>query len=365
MQFVNYKTLLYSDTPVPDIFISEYLPALKGDYVKIYIYCLFLTGKNRGPDLQELSRVLDLPPDAVKNALHYMANLNLLTWSEEGVVIKDLKEIEINRNYTPKSTSSPEDAADRGRLNTRRRQVTEAINNTFFSGVMSPSWYIDIDVWFERYGFDEDVMMLLFGHCRDNGSLTKPYIAKVAENMHTKGVRNSFDFDRYIRSYQTMKTVSGQISKKLMIGPLNVYQEEYVDKWVNKYGFTFDIIEQALRMTTRKPSAGFNYFDTPLTEWYKLELDTLEKVLAYQARRKITSKKTTARRTAGAGNEAGGAAIRGAGPVNRNQGGFVEREYMNNELDQYISSKFGGDGEAGPIDDGAHTDSDGNEMGSG
>ena len=134
MQYIDFKTLLYSDTPVPDIFISEYLPALKGDYVKIYLYCLFLVGKNLGPSVQELAHILDIPQDTVKKGLHFMDNLNILSWTEEGIVIKDLKEIEINRFYRPKTTSSPEEADERGKLNTRRRQLIEAINDKFFSG---------------------------------------------------------------------------------------------------------------------------------------------------------------------------------------------------------------------------------------
>ena len=30
----------------------------------------------------------------------------------------------------------------------------EAINNMFFQGIMSPSWYSDIDLWFKKYEFD-------------------------------------------------------------------------------------------------------------------------------------------------------------------------------------------------------------------
>jgi len=298
MRIIDYKTLLYSDTLVPDIFINEYLPALKSEYVKIYLYCLFLAGKNREPSVQDLARILDIPLDTVKKGLHFMDNLNIISWTQDGIIIKDLKETEINRFYRPKTTSTPEEASANGRLNIRRRQVIDAINNEFFSGVMSPSWYGDIDLWFEQYGFEEDVMLLLFQHCRDNNALTKPYIAKVAESMHAKSVRNSYDFDRYIREYEEMKSVGRQIQKQLKLRRrLDVYQEAFVDKWTNTYGFSFDIIEVALRRTVDRPDAAFNYFDRILTDWHKQGLDTLEKVQADQKRYKAENAKAPSQKT--------------------------------------------------------------------
>ena len=37
------KSLLFSETILPDIFFSEYLSNLPGDYLKIYLYMVFLS----------------------------------------------------------------------------------------------------------------------------------------------------------------------------------------------------------------------------------------------------------------------------------------------------------------------------------
>jgi len=333
MQFIDFKTLLYSDTLIPDIFINEYLPALKSEYVKIYIYCVFLVGKNRTPSVDDLAKILDLPSETVKKGLLYMSNLKILSWSEEGVVINDLKELEINRFYRPKTTSTPEEVAARNSLNVRRNQVITAINDTFFSGIMSPTWYGDIDLWFEQYGFEEDVMLLLFRHCRDNGSLKKNYIAKVAESMYLKGVKNSHDFDQYVLEFQAMKTVGEQIRKKLGIRKLNAYHEEYVDKWVNRFGFSFDIIEIVLKRTADKPDAAFSYFDTILTDWHARNLNTPAKIMAYIKRYNLQY--TAPGQKAGTAG-AGGSYVRAY--FQRRSG---QREYSEEELDKFVSNEFG------------------------
>ena len=353
MRYTDYKTLLYSDTPVPDIFISEYMPALKGEYVKIYLYCLFLAGKDRGPSVQDLAKILDIPQDAVKKALQFMDNLNILTWADDCVMLKDLKEIEIKRFYRPKSSATPEEAAERGRLHTRRRQAIEAINDTFYGGLMSPAWFGDIHQWFDAYGFDEDVMVMLFRHCRDSGALTKPYIVKVAEHMSAKGVKNSYDFDRYLLEYERMRTVGKMVEKRLkMKGRFNEFHEEFVDKWTNKYGFSFDVIDVALRGTVDNPGAAFNYFDKILTDWHSRGIDTAEKARAERERRRASY--------ASAGSGGGRAFADGGGKSGRarRQSGFTQRQYDDGSLDQFVTSDFGGEGSTGPAAEGAAVNAD-------
>ena len=39
----NEKQILFNTTSVPDIFFSEYLNSMPGDYLKIYLYFIFLS----------------------------------------------------------------------------------------------------------------------------------------------------------------------------------------------------------------------------------------------------------------------------------------------------------------------------------
>ena len=39
----NEKSLLFSETTIPDIFFSEYLSEIPGNYLKIYLYLMFLS----------------------------------------------------------------------------------------------------------------------------------------------------------------------------------------------------------------------------------------------------------------------------------------------------------------------------------
>ena len=125
--------------------------------------------------------------------------------------IVDLKEKEINKIYRRKTTSTPEEAILSSERSTKRRETIKAINDNFFQGVMSPSWYTTIDAWFDKYKFEEDVMYALFQHCYDYKGLSPSYIEKVADNWHSKNIVNSFDLDSYFIQYQKIKDIKQKI----------------------------------------------------------------------------------------------------------------------------------------------------------
>lgn len=297
MFFESYKSILYSDTQIPDIFITEYMPLLDCNSVKVYLFCLFLSKYGKNASTEEFAKSLGLDTIKVKECITQLENIGVLSWKENGIVLHDLKEKEIKKMYRLKTTSTPEEAASNCEKNKKRNEIIYTINNTFFQGVMSPSWYTDIDAWFDRYKFDEDVMLSLFQYCFDQKGLVKAYIEKVAENWKSRNIRNSFDLDNYSIEYKKFKDVRGKIVRKLKLNRnLTEYEEEFVTKWVMEFGYNFEIIELALKKTTSKTNPNFNYLNSIISDWHDNNLKTKEAILEYEAARKIknSAKKTNA-----------------------------------------------------------------------
>ena len=189
--------------------------------------------------------------------------------------------------YRLKTTSTPEESVLNFDKNKKRNQIIYTINNTFFQGIMSPSWYTDIDAWFDRYKFDEDVMLSLFQYCFDQKGLIKPYIEKVAESWKSRNIRNSFDLDNYSIEYNKFKEVRRKIVSKLKLRRnLTEYEEEYVSKWVMDYGYDFEIIDIALKKTTSKTNPNFNYLNSIITDWHKNGLKTKESIVEYDNKKR-------------------------------------------------------------------------------
>jgi len=287
MFFESYKSILYSDTLIPDIFISEYLPSMSGECVKVYAYCLFLSKYNKKLTPDELSKALGMELSKIKESLVYLSSIGVVSWKEDTLRIADLKEKEISKIYRLKNTSTPEEAVLSSERNKRRNSIITAINNKFFQGIMAPSWYTDIDAWFDRYKFDEDVMYALFQHCYNHKGLSKQYIIKVADNWYSKNIKNAFDLDEYSIEYQKFKDIKLKIVKKLKRKDLlTEYEDGYIEKWVMDYRYDFEIIELALKRTTAISRPSFEYINKIITVWYEKGLRTKEEILAYEAEHK-------------------------------------------------------------------------------
>lgn len=291
MKFEQNLSMLFSDLNIPEVFITEHLCAANGDYVKIYIYCMFLCKYNSEISALDLSKKLSLPLKTVELSLQY--------WQEQGIMIKknkvyelcDLKKIEIDKLYKPKLTSSLEDAIEGNTKNILRTQAINEINASFFQGVMSPTWYTDIDNLFSKYQFDEDVMIALFRYCFDRQALHKKYLYAVAEGWATNRVRTMNDLERYYLEVEKTSKIKKNISKKLGITRnLSQYEEAYIEKWTSDYNYSMDIIEIALKKTTSKTNFSFDYIDKMISDWHDKNLLTPDDVSSYLKEQKQKNK---------------------------------------------------------------------------
>ncbi len=183
MKFEQNLSQLFEDIHLPEIFISEYFCNANSDYIKVYIYCLFLCKYGSEISPLDLSKKLSLPIKTVESAFNYWEEQKLMIKKNTTYELADVKKIEMNKLYSPKLTSSPEEAVNATTKNVLRTQAVNEINSTFFQGIMSPTWYTDIDTMFRKYAFDEDVMVALFRYCFDRQALHKNYLHTVAERM--------------------------------------------------------------------------------------------------------------------------------------------------------------------------------------
>ena len=141
------KSLLFSETMLPDIFFSEYLSDLPGDYLKIYLYMVFLSKYHKEIKLNDLSKKLNIPLKIINDGIKHLEQYNLILKKTTGYIVIDLQEATLRNLYTPNLTMSKEKVEQTSK-NKSRAKAIEHINNMYFQGIMGPSWYNDIDLWF-------------------------------------------------------------------------------------------------------------------------------------------------------------------------------------------------------------------------
>ncbi len=274
----NDSPLLFSYTELPDIFFTEYISQTPGDFIKVYLYLLFLSKYGKDIKVNDLSKKLELPLKVIQDAIKFLEEENLLTKKNTGFIINNIQEIELHKLYNPKVTSSPEQLQKTAE-NQYRAKAIENINNEFFQGIMSPSWYSDIDLWFRKYNFDEEVMIALFRYCFNRSALHRNYIQAVAEAWAKNNIRTFNDLDIYYEKQEKLKKISKTISKKLGITrQLSQYEEAYIEKWTIEYNYSMDIIEIALKKTTSKANPNFDYLDKLLTDWHDRKFSTIDQI---------------------------------------------------------------------------------------
>lgn len=274
----NEEASLFSTTQIPDIFFSEYLSQSSGDSIKVYLYILFLSKYGKDIKLNDLSKKLALPLTTIQDVLKYWEDLEVITKKGTGFIINNLQEKELHKLYNPKISFSPEDI-ERNEKNKTRINSIEAINRTFFQGLMSPAWYADISMWFDKYGFDEHVMIALFSYCLKRSALHKNYVQVVADAWSKHNVKSYSDLEAYFQNQEILQRIEKAVQKKLGIArPLTEYEKAYIEKWAVDFGYSLDVIEIALKRTTSKASFSFDYLDKMITDWHDRNLLTADDV---------------------------------------------------------------------------------------
>lgn len=336
MQIDESRKLLLSDTLIPDIFITEYLPALDGLAVKLYVYLLLTARNNRQTSEPELARRMGVDPEQIKTATVALASAGLVTIKEKGLEIVDIKALEIEKTYRQRTTSTPLEALDNQSRSSIREKLMADIAKTFFQGLMSPSWYAEIDNWFELYHFEPEVIYALFQECARRNKLdSKAYIAKVAENWAARGIITFKDLNEYFLAYNKVSKACQKIGRKLRKN-MTEYDEEIVTRWIEKLGYDFEIIELALRKTVKLTNPNLEFIDRILQEWFSHQLHDSEQVKVYEAEKAARLAVERSRRGASeVPAEAGAADNRRSGRKPANIGNFSQRQYSDEFLSDF------------------------------
>ena len=285
------NSLLFSSTDIPDIFFSEYLPLASGDTVKVYLYIIFLSKYQKDIKLNDLSKKLALPIKDINDSFSYLEENGLIIKKENGYILANLQEQTLHKLYKPNLTMSPEKVADIAK-NKARAKIIEHINNTYFSGIMGPSWYNNIDLWLTKYHFDDQVLISLFDYCFRRSALNIKYVQTVAEAWGSNKIQTWEDLDSYYQKQDAIVKIKKTIAKKLGKSTLTQYEEAYIEKWLLDYGYNLNIIEIALKRSVYKSNPTFEYFNNIITNWHERGLKTPEEVYAFIEQREKQRKDT-------------------------------------------------------------------------
>ncbi|MBR6688622.1 MAG: DnaD domain protein [Clostridia bacterium] len=278
MKFVEKLNREVMDVELPGIFVNNCMTSLDELSLKLYIYIKFIAKNNMEFARADIAKKLGVKVAELEKAFDTLEAEELVIKTIDGYDILDVKEQELNKIYIPKL--EPKVSKVKSDVEKKRIAAANAINESFFQGIMALCWFVDINTLFEKYGFEEDVMIALFHECAERKALNKNYVFKVAESWYKGGVKTFVDLEDYLNEQDKLQQIKAKIKSKLRLNrAFTEYEEVYISEWINKYGYTFDEIDYAIKKTVAKGNASIGYINGILTNWYESGYKTLASII--------------------------------------------------------------------------------------
>ena len=268
-------------TLIENIFIDQYMPKANGEFVKLYLFLLRCADTERELTLSSIADVFDHTEKDVKRALAYWEKLKLLKlqYDSKGT----LSDIHFLNGFDPAGddeASSVQHNESKGKntlTRDRKKQLKEQqqikqlifVAEQYYSRPLTSAEQSDLLYFYDTLHFSEDLIEYLIEYCVSKGNTGTHYMEKVAQEWYNQGISTVAQAKKttnlYNKNYFAIFHALGIKNRNPV--PLEI---EYMDRWLNQYGFSIEIIKEACARTIRQiHEPKFEYIDSILERWQK------------------------------------------------------------------------------------------------
>lgn len=310
-------------TIIQNSFIDRYMPRANGEYVKLYLYLLRLSASGQSVSIEKIAEVLEHTENDIRRALIYWSKQNLLELTMDSdkqihsisflhvPALDSLPQGHVTASsqntgmpdgeplytvYTEPETGAsvsetavtqeppkkPALTADRIAALKNQEEIEQLlfIASQYLGKRLSPAEISNILYFYDTLHFSTDLIEYLIEHCVSKGSKSCRYIEKVALEWSKEGIATVEEAKRssslYNKKYYAVLNAFG--IKGRGPGQLEI---EYIDRWINEFHFTMDIISEACNRTIAQISQpNFQYANKILEEWQKKGIKHLSDIQA-------------------------------------------------------------------------------------
>jgi len=239
-------------TPLPNRFITDYLPDADAVQLKVYLYGLMQCSYPSLGDVP-LTDALGLTEEAVTDAFRF--------WQDRGLVrICTVDPLTVE--YLSLRVSGEEEP-----LPTRHTELIKRINSLTDPRRFDMRELKHVYDWVEIYGLDDGAVLELIAHCMElkGKRVSINYMSAVARTWADEHVHSFEDARAYLENSNSRLTGAAEIlrawhkRRKPTEDELALYE-----KWTKDWGFTRDAIMAALPRVTVTGGVSFTYLDEQL-----------------------------------------------------------------------------------------------------
>ncbi len=172
--------------------------------------------------------------------------------------------------------------------NERYKLYNNVIKALGMTGLISDYQKQMIDKWVDKWNFSENTIMKA---CEKNINIKEPnfnYTNKILENWYKQNIKtntdllnnknlekstnNNFQTSQRFKFYQEIRKYLG------INGKLSETQKKYIDKWLDNWKFSMDIIFKAFEKNINIKEPNFSYTNKILENWYKDNIKTIKQI---------------------------------------------------------------------------------------
>ena len=244
-------------TPVDNLFFSEFMPDADGEWVKVYLYGLM---QCRYPSMGDvpLSEALDLPEGAVLAAFVY--------WQSKGLV-RILKEAPLEVEYL-----TVEQPAVTTAVPLKYQAFIRALNELIAPRRFNMNELGHIYDCIETFHLDERTVLELVSHCMEEKgkSVRVQYIVTVAKSWADAGIVTYDQAREYFANAEVRKHGATMVLRRWNKRRSPTLDEMALyDSWIRDWGFDDEAILAVCPRLTNTSSPSFEALNDRLRELFE------------------------------------------------------------------------------------------------
>lgn len=280
MAFCEYSNEVVSNSSIflDNAFITDFLPNAEGDYVKVYLYGLYLCGTGKDNSIESIEKNLNIKRDDIISIFYY--------WQEEGLVqVVEAQDIYIK--YLPiKNALQKMKKYNVDKYTAFNISAQELIGTK----MLTPREFEQFYYLIENLKQEKEAVLKIIDYCvkQKGKNVSVNYIVTVAKNWAYDGVKTSEDVDARILDQER---ISGDINLLLKTMGLKrqATQEEFSSflDWTKTMEISNDLIIAIAKKSKAKTFVSLNDF---VLKCYSQKLLSIKEINDYfDAREKMLS----------------------------------------------------------------------------
>lgn len=279
------------DTLIENIFIDVYMPMANGTHVKVYLLSYkYACDKETSSliDNSTIAKNLNIPLSDVLAAWDFWESKKIVrkipnekNENEFCIEFINLKQLYIDNNY--KSIHSNSNDSDNNPYSCSTKDIIDASNipqiremfneiNQIIMRPLVPNEKMLVLEWIQNFNIDPPLVVKAYSYCKHKkNNKNAKYIGAVLRNWHDIGILSIDQLQDHLLKQGERYGLYDRVFKAMGFSYREPSESErkIMDRWVDEYKFSLEIILKACENSSKTPNPNINYINSILLDWFK------------------------------------------------------------------------------------------------